>query len=87
MCVLLDMMSMCIAGFHPPAPPTSRNGSSMMDREAYGEDEDEDQLLWREKLRELLDSKVGRGWLLGEGDVSGWSSRKRMLSFLAFFFC
>lgn len=63
MCVLLDMMSMCIAGFHPPAPAAPRHdrSSGMMGQGLYDEDDDEEaeeQLLWREKLKDLLESKV-----------------------------
>lgn len=64
--MLLDMMSMCIAGFHPPAPPAPRDRSSgTMGQNTYDDydddEEDEEQLLWTEKLKDLLDSKVGRG--------------------------
>eukprot|EP00752_Nemacystus_decipiens_P003707 g3416.t1 len=66
MCVLLDMMSMCIAGFHPPPPSAARRdrSSGMMGHDLYDEyddEEEEDQLLWREKLKELLESQELQG--------------------------
>ena len=75
MCVLLDMMSMCIAGFHPPAPPARRDRASGMmgpGHDLYDEDDEEDeedQLLWREKLKELLESKVPHDQRVGWSGV------------------
>ncbi|CAM9221489.1 unnamed protein product [Pylaiella littoralis] len=77
MCLLLDMMSMFIAGFHPPAGRAAGGAGGepggVGQAGGYGdsgggggnreeeEEEEDDQPLWKEKLKELLESKELRG--------------------------
>lgn len=58
---LLDMMGMCIAGFHPRPP---RPSNPQDDRQEQMHEEDQWQWeLWNSKANELLERKVVHGTL------------------------